>query len=142
MCEEVSIWIDFINIFCILTVIMGSKQDVKRGLWNFWTADWISLIFISRTSLWNNTYLMAVCVSCLSSLKKAVLNWCLTNSNCNTNQTYNLTQTINLVCLLLITIKLSSNIQGLYICSLFRCFQLFHPMKCPTIKQFWHSISN
>lgn len=27
------------------------------------------------------TYLRAFCVSCFSSLKKAILNWCLTNSS-------------------------------------------------------------
>lgn len=35
----------------------------------------------STVNLLVQTYLRAFCVSCFSSLKKAILNWCLTNSS-------------------------------------------------------------
>jgi len=43
---------------------------------------------LGESESWVCTYLTAVCGSCFSSLKNAILNWCRTNSNCTHSQTY------------------------------------------------------
>ena len=42
-----------------------------------------SLLINKQWCIDYNTYLIAVWVSCFISLKKATLNWCLTNNSCN-----------------------------------------------------------
>lgn len=44
----------------------------------------------------HESYLRAFCVSCFSSLKNAILNWCLTNKSCKTQTVYIIHKHLNI----------------------------------------------
>lgn len=54
----------------------------------------------------------AFCVSCFSSLKKAILNWCLTNKSCKTQRVYIIHKHPNIPCYL--QRDTSGNFRGLH----------------------------
>lgn len=63
----------------IMAVFYEQKQSEHLG--TFFLKKKNSGEFLNVLGFYSQTHFRAFCVSCFSSLKKAILNWCRTNSN-------------------------------------------------------------